>query len=71
MASGTKHFLYNRREDWEDMGLIQGLSAGDGGLCLEKAREGTYISRSLDTLENGTVWHRLRLESTLPDNARL
>lgn len=71
MASGTKHFLYNRREDWEDMGLIQGLSAGDGGLCLEKAGEGTYISRSLDTLENGTVWHRLRLESTLPDNARL
>ena len=55
MASGTKHFLYNRREDWEDMGFIQGLSAGDGGLCLEKAREGTYISRSLDTLEKGTV----------------
>ena len=71
MASGTKHFLYNRREDWEDMGFIQGLSVGDGGLYLGNAREGTYISRSLDTLEKGTVWHRLRLESTLPDNARL
>ena len=53
------------------MGFIQGLSARDGGLYLGNAREGTYISRSLDTLEKGTVWHRLRLESTLPDNARL
>ena len=34
MASGTKHFLYNRPEDWRDLGLADGLRAEERGLRL-------------------------------------
>ena len=71
MASGTKHFLFNRAEDWLDMGLPEGLTVGEEGLALSGEGRGSYVSLALDTREAGTVWHRLRLSSAVPGNARL
>lgn len=71
MASGTKHFLYNRPEDWMDMGLAEGLIVRETGLVLPGAGSGMYTSLALDTMEKGTVWHRLRLVASIPENAQL
>lgn len=71
MASGTKHFLLNRPEDWESMGFSEGLTALEDGLALSGADKGAYFSLALDTTEPGTVWHRLRLAASIPENAQL
>ena len=71
MASGTKHFLYNRPEDWQDLGLADGLRAEEAGLVLSGGDRGVYTSLALDTMEPGTVWHRLRLEADIPENGQL
>lgn len=71
MASGTKHFLYNRPEDWTDLGLSHGLTVRETGLALPGTGRGSYISLALDTREPETVWHRLRLAARIPENARL
>ena len=71
MASGTKHFLYNRPADWRRGGFLEGLTPGEEGLALPGGGRGSYASLSLDTLEAGTVWHRLRLEAEIPGNAQL
>ena len=71
MASGTKHFLLNRPEDWESMGFSEGLTAQEDGLALSGADKGAYFSLALDTTEPGTVWHRLRLAASIPENAQL
>ncbi len=71
MASGTKHFLYNRPEDWWDMGIPDGLTIEESGLVLMGADKGIYTSLALDTTEKETVWHRLRLTASLPQNGQL
>ena len=71
MASGTKHFLLSRPEDWRSMGLADGLTADGEGLALSGGGSGSYVSLALDTREAGTVWHRLRLGARTPGNARL
>ena len=71
MASGTKHFLFSRPEDWRSMGLADGLTADGEGLALSGGGSGSYVSLALDTREAGTVWHRLRLGARTPGNARL
>lgn len=71
MASGTKHFLYNRPEDWRDLGLADGLRAEERGLVLPGSGKGVYASLALDTMEMETVWHRLRLTADIPENGQL
>ena len=71
MASGTKHFLYNRTEDWRRMGRAEGLTLTAEGLTLPGPGNGLYTSLSLDTQEVGTVWHRLRLHAAVPADALL
>ena len=71
MASGTKHFLYNRPEDWRDLGFADHLQMEERGLMLSGIGKGIYTSLSLDTMETETVWHRLRLMSTIPENGQL
>ena len=47
MASGTKHFLYNRPADWRDLGLADGLRA-------EETRQGQaefYVSDQPEDFE--------------------
>lgn len=71
MASGTKHFMYNQAEDWRRMGLAEGLTVREDALVLTGSGRGMYTSWMLDTLERETVWHRLRIQSSLPANAQL
>ena len=71
MASGTKHFMFNRQEDWLDMGLSQGLTVRETGLVLSGTEKGGYTSLALDTMEAETVWHRLRLTASIPENGQL
>ncbi len=71
MAAGTKHFLFNRPDDWLDQGIADGLAAEAEGLVLRGAGKGVYTSFALDTLEKETVWHRLRLEGDSPGNTAL
>ena len=71
MAAGTKHFMFNRPDDWTGQGVADGLSAESGGLALQKAGKGVYVSFALDTLEKETVWHRLRVTADIPGNTLL
>ena len=43
MAAGTKHFMFNRPDDWTGQGVADGLSAESGGLSLHKAGKGVYV----------------------------
>lgn len=71
MAAGTKHFLFNRPEDWLELGVMDALTAQGDGLILRGAGKGLYVSMALDTLETGTVWHRLRMVFQNPGNGLL
>ena len=71
MASGTKHFCFNRPKDWLVHGAADHLSAQEDGLILRDAGKGLYTSFALDTLEYGTVWHRLRMTSGIPANTQV
>lgn len=71
MASGTKHFMFNRPDDWMGQGLADGLEALPGGLTLRDGGKGVYTSFALDTLEGETVWHRMRMSAQIPGNASL
>lgn len=70
MASGTKHFMFNRPGDWTGQGRTDGLDALPGGLTLRGAK-GIYTSFALDTLEAETVWHRMRMSARIPGNTSL
>lgn len=71
MASGTKHFMFNRPGDWTGQGLEDGLETLPGGLTLRDGGKGVYTSFALDTLEGETVWHRMRMSAQIPGNASL
>ena len=71
MASGTKHFMFNRPDDWAWQGRTDGLEALPEGLTLREGGKGIYTSFALDTLENETVWHRMRMSAQIPGNASL
>lgn len=71
MASGTKHFMFNRPDDWTGQGTADGLEALPEGLTLRDGGKGVYTSFALDTLENETVWHRMRMSARMPGNASL
>lgn len=71
MASGTRHFIFNRPDDWTGQGLADGAAALPGGLTLGDGGRGTYTSFALDTLEGETVWHRMRMSANIPGNASL
>lgn len=71
MASGTKHFMFNRPDDWTGQGTADGLEALPEGLALRDGGKGVYTSFALDTLENETAWHRMRMSARVPGNASL
>lgn len=72
MASGTKHFMFNRPDDWTGQGTLDGLTALPDGLTLTgDGGKGIYTSLALDTLERETVWHRMRMSARIPGNASL
>ena len=71
MAAGTRHFMLDRPDDWNGMGIADGLTAEEEGLFLRGSGKGVYTSMALDTLAVETVWHRLRLRSHISGNGRL
>ena len=72
MAFESKHFTFNRKSDW---GRGAGFQVeGDDALTPRPMGPGqmpraVWFSPMLDSLESGTVWHRLRLEADLPEGA--
>ncbi len=71
MASGAKYFIFNRKSDWLDGGITKNIDFKDDALIFESkdGDSGVYISRPLDSMQNETVWHRLRLDISLPGTA--
>ena len=73
MASGAKYFILNREDDWKYKSVIKDvIFEEDMMLSNNKSGEsGVYISSSFDTLQRETIWHRMRLNYDLPDDALL
>lgn len=67
MASGAKSFVINRKSDWEDESVITNLSFfKDTLISKNNGENGVYISSPFDSGQEGTVWHRLRMDMDLP-----
>lgn len=73
MASGAKYFILNREDDWKYKSIIRDvIFEEDMLLSNNKSGENSvYISSSFDTLQNETIWHRMRLNYNLPNDALL
>ncbi len=69
MASGTRHFMFNRPDDWTGQGMADGLLPLPDGLTLRDRGKGIYTSFALDAREGETVWHRMRMSARTPGNA--
>ncbi len=70
MASGTKSFVFNRRQDWEDGGLLENFTFVQDHLC-SAAEQAWFFSEALDSMQTETCWHRLRIVAEIPQNAIL
>lgn len=71
MASGAKYFILNRESDWIQSGILKNLDFKDDSLVFRSkdGDSGVYISKPFDSLQMGTIWHRLRLNVVLPGSA--
>lgn len=71
MASGAKCFRLNRKSDWKSRSIIKNLEFKNDILVSsnKSGENGVYISQSFDSLQNETVWHRLRLDVDVPPSA--
>ncbi len=71
MASGAKCFIFNRESDWKKGGISRNLNIKEDKLVFENKTgdSAIYISKPFDSLQSGTVWHRLRLKIDLPNSA--
>ena len=73
MSSEIKYFILNRPSDWEDKGIIDNLIFKGESLDSDNrnGRNGVYITTAFDSLQDGNIWHRLRLNAKIPQNALL
>lgn len=71
MASGAKSFVINRKEDWEENGIIQNFSFQNDELILlnKDGKNGFFISTAIDSLENETVWNRMKMDMSSINDA--
>ena len=71
MASGAKCFIFNRESDLKEGGIRRNLEIKQDKLVFENKTgdSAIYISKPFDSLQSGTVWHRLRLKIDLPSSA--
>ena len=72
MALGTKYFILNRESDWQERSFIENFSFQDDVIRsnIDNAANSVYIS-FFDSMEPETVWHRLRMDSQMPQNAQM
>ena len=73
MSSAIKYFILNRPSDWEDKGIIDNLLFKGESLASDNrnGNNGVYITTSFDSFQDENIWHRLRLEYKIPQNALL
>ena len=71
MASGAKCFILNRTSDWKQDSTLRNLEFQNDKLVFRSSsgESGVYISAPFDSLQRGTVWHRLRMDFSLPASA--
>ena len=70
MASGAKSFVINRESDWKEDSVISNLCFKNGILVSQNNGEnGIYISGAFDSGQPETVWHRLRIDMSIPGGA--
>ncbi len=70
MASGAKYFILNRESDWTDGSILKNLEFEDDKLVFNSQGEsGIYMSAPFDSMQRGTIWHRLRMDIDLPNTA--
>ncbi len=70
MASGTKSFVFNRQQDWEDGGLLENFVFMQDQLC-SASEQAWFFSEALDSMQTETCWHRLRMDAQIPQNTLL
>lgn len=67
MASGAKYIVLNRKTDWERDSIIKNFKCDKDLLisshCINDSS--VYIPPVFDSMESGTVWHRLRLNAQI------
>ncbi len=70
MASGAKSIVINREDDWKDRSVLSHVGFKDDILISENksGENGVYISKSFDSNELETAWHRLRIKADIPSN---
>ncbi|MDR1364866.1 MAG: hypothetical protein LBJ32_04495 [Oscillospiraceae bacterium] len=72
MASGTKCFTFNRKEDWTYRSLLCEAEIQQDSLSFKfNAYCSAIFFQSLDSCEQETVWHRLRINYNMPENSKL
>lgn len=71
MASGAISFVLNRKSDWFDGSITKNLEFKDESLVLnnKNGENGIYISKAFDSMQDETVWHRMRLNISAPSSA--
>ncbi|MDO4731329.1 MAG: hypothetical protein Q4B14_04290, partial [Clostridia bacterium] len=71
MALSNKSYVINRETDWLNFGIVDNFYFENDNMCLQNkdGKCGNFISYSFDSGEIGTIWHRLRIKSKLPENA--
>lgn len=73
MDSGTKYFILNQKTEWKKNGIIENLLFNEDSMISnnKNSNNGFYITTSFDSLQEENIWHRLRLEANIPQNAIL
>ena len=71
MASGAISFVLNRKSDWFDGSITKNLEFKVESLVLnnKNGENGIYISKAFDSMQDETVWHRMRLNISAPASA--
>ncbi|MDR1240960.1 MAG: hypothetical protein LBK29_03775 [Oscillospiraceae bacterium] len=72
MSSGTKCFTFNRYDDWKYRSSFIGAHITKENLVFEPNNYCcAFFSQSLDSLEEGTVWHRFRIKIKSCENEKI
>lgn len=65
MKNSTKYFVFNKEADYRK-GILQNISVDGAAIKIEdldSAKPSVFYSRVLDSLERGTLWHRILIRS--------
>ena len=63
--------MLNRESDWTDGSTLENLEFENDKLVFKSrtGENGIYISAPFDSMQSGTIWHRLRMNIDLPSTA--